>query len=173
MKHFTIIVGLLFATGAQAAIIGAPFLPEVDTRFNNIEQSLYSAPESGNSGISVSHHVKGIFNISASGTYTATNTLLLPQNAIIQQAFWYSSASGTPPSGTTLAFQCDAANDVYTATDISTIQTNAITAGVETGTAATMHLVTTSGGCTPKAVLGVHNVTAGVVNLFLDYVLAK
>lgn len=171
MKKLLLALLLLSPFSAQAAIIGAPFLPEIDNRFNNIEQSLYSNTEAGNSGLFVSHHAKGIYNISTSGTYSPSNSVVIPPNAIIQQVFWYTSASGSPAAGATMSGQCNVANDLISGVSLTNMANNTITAGVPTGTAATM--VYSSAGCTPKMVLGVSNVTAGVYNLFIDYVVAK
>lgn len=162
---------MCLVSSAHAAIMGAPFQPEIDVRFNNIEQSIYSIPEAGNQGVFVDHHVKAVISTSASGTLSTGITI--PQNAIIQQAYWFVSASGSPVNGTTLAFQCDAANDIYSATNITNFQNNTITSGVETGTAANMHLVTTAGGCPVKAVVAVNTPTGAVWDLFIDYVIAK
>lgn len=169
MKKLALIVLALVSFNASAAIMGAPFIPEVDKRFNNIEQNVYSVPEAANSGVFVDHHAKAIVSLGNAGTYATS--INLPANAIIIQAYWLMDTKGTVPSGTTLAFQCDSANDVYSAADVSAVSAGTITAGVETGTAATMHM--SSSGCNLKAVVAVHNMVGTVADLFVHYVVAK
>lgn len=189
MKNLILISLLAFSLQANAAIKGAPFIPEVDLRFNALETGVAGQfndgfkaggikaaslkDQAGNpdaTGIYALKVAKSTFSMvgKVAGTYSLAP--VLPAGAIIRQA-WFEVAAQPAPSGTTIAFQCVSANDVFSAADETAASVGAIVAGVETGVASTM--LYSSAGCTLKAVIAVHTATAGVLNLFVEYVVAN
>lgn len=176
MKNFLCLFGLalLTALNAHAAIVGTPFLPEEDSRYDLIENPASTAKvgslkgEKGNSGSFVQHEAKGIFSIiGTAGTYTTP--IVLPKNSVITQAFVFVEQAQLP-SVNTVRLDCDASGDVLAAADESGVAANGFFSGVETGTAATMHY--SSAGCTVKAVTN-GTMTAGKYDLIVDYLIVK
>lgn len=188
-----------FEPMANAAIQGAPFIPEVDNRFNCLESGTCTGPGSGAGFASgavsgtalaalsvpwsalltgqatgaVGAFPETIYKATFSMIHTAAtlNTgIVLPAKSIIKQAFFRVNVVPTP-GGTTLAVQCVGANDVFTATDETGASIGNTIAGTETGTAATMLDVVA--GCTVQYLIGTHTGTAGNITLFLDVVPAN
>lgn len=178
-------VAALIAVGtyAHAAILNAPYQPEVDQRFNAIEAGLANVGAAGYGGnypgIASGAGVNGTYGdyiakqvVPLTGVVVGTialPSLVVPAGAIITQAYIKVNTAMTP-SGTTLALKCINANDVFTATDETGASANAIVSGVETGTAATM--LYTSAGCTINLTTAVHNFTAGAIEVFVNYILS-
>ena len=171
MKNILLLLlALSFSTHADAALLGAPYMPEVDARFNALESS--SVQQAGNSGNNFTTYLaKGIINLTNQSLALVSTPVVLPAMAIITQAYIYTETR-IAPSGTTLALQCLTANDVLTATDETGNGPTTIYAGAEVGTAATM-LFTGSTGCTISAKGGTHTATAGLIDLFIQYVIAN
>lgn len=66
----------------------------------------------------------------------------------------------------TLAFSCEDANNIFTATDID----GTAAGGVIVGTATTVPVGNIAADCTVTATIAVHAFTAGKVNVFVNYV---
>ena len=198
-KLATLLVLLLSSINANAALLGAPFLPEIDNRFNCIEtgycntaypgaqvfatvvgSSTYPVglggmqnPGAGRSTVAfMDYVVKESINLA--GEVAGVNYPLgasIPGNAIITQAFVV--IKGPPaPGGTKIAVSCMTQGDIFAATDESAVSANTIVAGVETGTPATM-LYVNSFGCTPWITPTVHSATAGTVEVYITYILSQ
>ena len=172
-KLFAILaLGLcLLNPAANAAILGAPYIPEVDSRFNALE-TLFTYPNSiaGGTGIFPSTTAKGIVTLTGtSGVYTSTG-IVLPANAILEEA-WVYTATQIQPTGTQLALQCITAGDVFAAADKTATAAGGIYSGVETGTAANM--LYDASGCTVKWETTIHQATSGVIDLFINYTVAN
>lgn len=169
---------------AHASIQGAPFLPEIDARFNCLESGYcsggpyvppgFAAGSLASSVLQQGYGSQGVFaqqlykadvliNGDVAGNYNTT--LVLPAKSIIRQAFIYTKAAITP-SGTTTALKCASTGDILAATDETGNAANTIFSGVETGTAANM--LYTSAGCTVVLTTAVHTATAGEWTVYLD-----
>lgn len=187
------LVAILTATlapAAYAAIQGAPFIPEIDARFNCLESgycptggsyappgfvsgttaftSLFN-PAGGTVGnIGLSYWKADVAMAHVVGTYNTT--IVLPAKTIIKQA-WIYTKTQIVGATSTIAFQCVAANDILTATDETGKAADSIYAGTEVGTAATM--LYSAAGCTVKLVVGTATITAGEAFLFLETIPAQ
>lgn len=196
MKNFALILLALCSISAQAAIIGAPFQPETDNRFNSIESGYVQYPggvvanQVGSSTYPVSigsmrkiapgrstmsfvkYTAKGNIALSGNAVNVPISTNVnIPADAIITQVYFY-IAEKILPSGTSIAVQCMGAGDILAAIDKTASAANTVFPGVEVGTAGTM-LYVNSYGCSPKALLGGNTATGGVVEMFVDYVMAQ
>lgn len=186
----------LFSLSAHAALLGSPFMPESDARFNALEkgtgfsagaisttdlasgavtESKLEVPTS--SGLYVPRVARIVWDQSV-GTNGAVGThalgVTIPANAVIRQVWFFTKTSVVSTSNNgTIAFQCNSANDLFSAADIDSSSGVAgqIGAGVEVGTAATMLKVTTA--CNVSAVIAVNAFTAGKIDLFVEYVLGE
>lgn len=178
MKSFVVVLSLLFAVAANAAQIGVPFSPEADQRFDIIENanSKIVMPqgslkgEVGHSGNSfVSHHAKAIVSV-VNGTGTYSTPIVLPPGAIVERAYALVDTQLVGATST-LAWQCNVANDILSAAAETGVAVGGIISGIPVGSPASM--VYSSAGCTLKYVIGTAALTAGKLEFFVDYVVAK
>lgn len=175
MKQFILV--LLLAVGsinAFADIENAPFIPEVDRRFNAIEQGNHynysTFPMGSKDGHWAQQEVQATYDFA---TYTGASSsydlkVALPKNAVIQNTGIYSI---TQPTGAgTLAFQCQNAGNLLAATAPGSFATaGSAISGVETGPGSTWKTVTAA--CDITAVIASSTLTAGKVTVFVDYVI--
>lgn len=199
MKTFLPLFALVAALSlqAQASLIGSPFLPESDARFNALENGTSIATSGittakiaagavteaklevpSAAGLYVPRVARAVWDPSGDATMrtVAAHTLgvTIPANAVIRQVWFYTKTSLVSVSNNgTIAFSCNSANDLFSAADIDSSSGVAgqIGAGVEVGTAATMLKVTTA--CNITATVAVNAFTAGKIDLFVEYVLGE
>lgn len=192
-KTFVASVALLLtlfnlAPAAYASRQGAPFIPEVDARFDCIESgfctgSSYTPPgfaagsivESklqalGNTGLNELRVAKATWSFAANGGAISTIPLgvTIPANATMIRSWIYIKTAVTGTSTGTIAFKCANANDIFTATDETGSSSDTFVEGVQTGTAANFKKVTTA--CVVSIVIATQAMTAGVVDAFVEYV---
>lgn len=183
MKNLFLLLALLTAIPSHAAILGAPFQPETDRRFDLIENPAASGvlPQgnlkgekglaTGTGGTFLSHHAKAIFSVVGSFGATAIATpIVIPAGAIIERAYFLVDTQ-VAGATSTLAFQCNSAGDLLATASQTGVTAGSIIAGIPVGSPSTM--VYTSAGCTVKYVIGTANITAGKLEMFIDYVVAK
>jgi hypothetical protein len=191
MKKLSVVFAILLALAttltlahkSSAALLGAPYSPEIDARFNAIEVgspfNVFNPGYAGNyPGIATGVGVNGTFGdyiakqiINMTGVAIGTTSLTaipIPANAMITQAFFrVNTAYG--PSGTTVAFQCLTTGDIFAATDKTGSAAGTIVSGIETGVATA--ILDVPNGCTPAMVTAVHPATSGQLELFINYFL--
>lgn len=186
MALFLVICASAVHFDASAKILGAPFMPETDARFNCLEVGSSAAckGQPGFTALSIpwANLIQGTATgavgqfpisvwkqtVSAVVTAAAHNTsIVLPAKTLIRQA-WIRINTAITPSGTTSAFSCLGANDIFTATDETGASAGAIVAGAETSTGATM--LDVPSGCTVVYTGGAHTGTAGAIELFIETV---
>lgn len=196
MKKLFLLVAL-FSFSAQAALIGSPFLPESDARFNALElgtglgagvvttakiaaaavtEAKVEVPSG--SGLYLPRVARAVWDPSGTASMGTVGAHVLgvtvPANAVIRQVWFYTKTSlvSTGNNGT-IAFSCNNANDLFSAADIdaSSGVAGQIGAGVEVGTAATMLKVVAA--CNLTATVAVNAFTAGKIDLFVEYVLGE
>jgi len=93
----------------------------------------------------------------------------LPAKAIITQAYFHTITQFVDGGAGTVALKCEDAANIFAAADITGITVGTNTSGVPTGTAATM-VDSIAAACVITATIAVAEQTAGVLNLFLEYV---
>lgn len=200
MKPVLLILALLLSVPSFAS--QAPYSTEVENRFNTIEADSWVTSArinalavttakiaAGNvteakleaptgAGLYVERVARIVWDPSGvAGDRTVASHasgVTIPANAVIRQVWFFTKTSlvSTGNNGT-IAVQCNAANDVFSAADIdaSTGVAGSIGAGVEIGTAATMLKVTTA--CDITFVVGTNAFTAGKMDWFIAYDIAE
>jgi len=101
------------------------------------------------------------------GTVSMVETL--PANAIITQAYFFTEVQFVDGGAGTVALHCEDAGNIFAAADITGIAVDAVTSGVPIGTAGTM-AAGIAAGCTITATIATAEQTAGVLTLFVEYV---
>ncbi len=176
----------LISLSAQAAIIGTPFSPEEDLRFNALEtgssigaraitETMLATPAAGTTGLFPARVAKAIWDPSGiTGQRTVAPHdlgVMIPAHSIITRAWFYTKTSVTSTSNNgTIAFSCQAANDIFSAADIDSSSgvAGSIGAGVEDGDPANMKYMT--GACDIVATVGTNAFLTGKIDLFVEYV---
>ena len=179
MKIILSCLFMLFAANAFADIEGAPFLPEIDARFNAIEQGNHFVNNKFPMGSADGHYVKQIaqatYDYSKQGaTAGATGTydlgISIPANAIILQSWVYSITKPTTSASGTLAFKCQNTSDILATTAAASFAAaGASIDGSSTGAAAAFKYITAK--CDIQAIVATGALTAGKVTAYVEYVI--
>lgn len=177
MKNMLPLVFLIlacFTNFAHADLQGAPFSPEVDKRFNAIEQgnhinTLY--PHGASDGHNVKQLAQATYDFAkqtgAIGTYDLG--IGLPAKAIVVRSYAYSTTKPTTGASGTLAFQCQDAGNLVAATAAASYgAAGASIDGAATGAASAFQYP--SAKCNIKAVIATGALTAGKVTVYVEYV---
>lgn len=176
MKKFLLSLTLLFVTiAANAAIVGAPFIPEEDTRFDAIEQGntiKQTYPAGSADGHYVKQYVKATYDFAKKGGAIGSIDLgvSIPANAVETRSWVYDITQPTTSAAGTLAFYCasSASPDLKQPTAAASYPAaGAVAEGTQTGTAANFSVV--SSKCNINAKIGTGALTAGKVVLFVEY----
>ena len=177
MKIILSCLFMLYAANAFADIEGAPFLPEIDARFNAIEQGNHYLQNSFPSGAADGHYAmqeaKATYDYSKQGaTAGATGTydlkVSIPKNAIIQRSFIYSLVQPTTSASGTLAFKCQNTSDILATTAAASFAAaGASIDGSSTGSASTFKYTTAA--CDIQAIVATGALTAGKVTVVVRY----
>lgn len=148
---------------AYAAIVGAPFIPEIDARFDCLESSQFPNCKNQPSHPGV---LIGQVSVVAGSGASVSSPLVIPPNNIITQTWLYVKTQ-LAPSGTKIAVKCLTAGDILAATDESGQAAGVFLAGIQDGTTTHM-LASGSSGCTLVFTDTVHAATAGVFDVYAD-----
>lgn len=175
MKKLFVAFGFIFALGlfanAHADIEGTPYIPEIDNRFDKIEEGYFTAPATLDG-----HHrqqvVQATYDFSkqtgAVKTYQYPNATL-PKGAIITRSYAYSITQPTTSASGTLAWSCQNQGNIFAATAAASYGAAASTVdGVESGAASAFRNITVP--CILSATIGTGALTAGKVTVFVEYV---
>lgn len=185
MKKLFLSLGVLAAaftaflavSNTHAAIKGAPFLPEIDARFNALEGPSFINGKYANfraDSVAVKHTAQATYNFATNGGAVGTHSLLvqIPKNAVIVRSYAYSITKPTTSASGTLAFTCENAGDLVAATAAASYAAaGASIDGASTGAASVFKYIDTAGPCTISAVIATGALTAGEVTVFSEYVL--
>jgi hypothetical protein len=173
-KLLMVAAATLLTTTAFAALEGAPFQPHDDKRFDTNETnitSLTTAQTQTADGNLVKRVVRANLDCGVSDCSVGTVSMVqtLPANAIIYQSYWYTETQFVDGGSGTVAFHCEDANNIFTAADITGNADGSIVAGNATGVIATM-TAAIAAECTITATIATAEQTAGVLTLFVEYV---
>lgn len=181
MKQLILCAVLAFANlaiwNAHADIEGAPYLPEIDARFNAIEQGNHFLNNSYPSGSADGHYVQQLaqatynFAVQTGATGTYDLGVSIPANAIITRSYLYSITKPTTSASGTLAFYCNSSTNPEFKLDLAAASypaAGALAEGIQTGTAANMSVIATK--CDVHASIKTGALTAGKVTLYINYV---
>ena len=181
MRKFLSLSLLLLIMGvaaphARADIENAPFIPEIDRRFNAIEQGnhyQYSKfPMGSADGHWTQQAVQATYNFATMGGAISYQDLgiSLPAGAVVTQAGAWSLTKPTTSASGTLAFTCGA-SPVFTFLNAtaaaSYASAAAAIAGNSNGTITNWSTITTK--CDINALIATGALTAGKVTLFVNY----
>ncbi len=103
---------------------------------------------------------------------TVSMVQALPATAIITQVYYYIVTQFVDGGSGTVALHCEDANNILTAGDITGISGGVVTTGAAIGTAGTM-VASIASACTITATIATAEQTAGVLVLFVEYVVAQ
>lgn len=179
-KYFLVALLALSAISAHADIQGAPFIPEIDARFNALEQGNHILnnvyPMGSADGHWVQQEAQATYDFAKYTGAVAGYDLgvAIPAGAIVTRSFLYSITQPTTSASGTLGFYCNNASNpefkLQTAA-ASYPAAGALAEGIQTGTAANMSVIATKCDVHAKIVTGA--LTAGKVTLFINYVIHK
>lgn len=169
---------LVTAISANAAILGTPYPPAVDKRFDAIEQGNVLLQGSYPAGAADGHYVRQLAQATydfakqtgAIGVYDLG--IKIPKNAIVEKAWLWSLTQPTTSASGTLAWLCGSFPEFKAATAAASYAAaGAAIDGIETGSAANMSAV--SADCNIKAQIATGALTAGKVTLYVEYTIHK
>ncbi len=99
------------------------------------------------------------------------NPATLPKGAIVTRTYWNAVAAVTSGASATVAFDLLTAGDLLAATAKATLSLAAIGEGIQDGTVT--HMLQCTADTIPTATVGTAALTAGKINLFIEYVISN
>lgn len=193
MKKITFLFAFLScvtATNSFAAIQGAPYQPEIDSRFNNLEsngsgfaagaipaaalgaasvtEAKLSVPTLN--GLNASRTAKAQYDFATLGGAVGSVSLgvTLPAGAIIKRDFIYTITQVAGASAPLIAINCETANNIFSAASMNAVVAGTLTEGVSTGAASVFKKITSA--CPIAVTISSGAATAGKFDVFVDYV---
>lgn len=180
MKSLICLIGLVFCMNAIAS---TPFHPYEEVRFSAIEanidtieaQNLVAGiPLAANTVTKKTGRFVKTFSNNATGSTFSFGTL--PAYAVVTNSYLDVVTDVLPVNASnTLAAHCVAANDIFTAADISSASSDIVMAGTVTGGATAVEV--TSAGCNLVGTIGSgagsSAFASGKVILFVDFLLSE
>jgi hypothetical protein len=158
MKNILFAIYLVFACLATLPTLAAPspYGPKLDARLNKLE---------------VQYVAKFQYDFSYYGGDTGTYSLgvYLPANAIITRSFLYVDTQLVDDGSGTLAFHCEDANNIKTATDMTGSSAGAFIEGESTG-ASSAFKGSIAARCEITATIATAAITAGKITGWVKYV---
>lgn len=179
MTKFFSTLTLFFVTAtAQAAIIGNPFLPEIDSRFDAVEGNSVINASPGNHQQQLAVGYVDFSKCTASSTVAAGCSLgvSLPANAVIRRSWLWVVNQLTALNGATLAVMCQNNNDIFTATtNLSLVSTGLPIDGIATGASTVFKSITRA--CNVSTLITGNSagstITAGKLEAYIEYFLHR
>jgi hypothetical protein len=113
-KYFLVLILAMTALTAYADIEGAPFLPEVDNRFDAIEQGRHLVTGKYPAGAADGNYVHAVahatydFAVKGGASTVFDLGVVIPKNAIIEKSYLWSVVKPTTSASGTLAWNCGA-----------------------------------------------------------------
>jgi hypothetical protein len=177
MKNWILLLLLVFAANSFATT--GPFHPYEKAKFDSVDSNISSNDTDISNLQTTNKNYSKIFEFDASAVAAPSGETIvlgtLPANAILLESYFYVNTPVIAPSDNTIAFQCESANDLFTATDLTDEPSGTLYNGaIDWENNATAPQVTTgSDGCNVSAVIGAGTtgVTAGILKLYVEYVL--
>lgn len=176
-KLYSLVIGLMLLSAQAFAVQGvdgsfdgySPFRSKVVEKITALESQNSTTSYTADGLLSL-RVARVTYDVSADGGGIGAHGLgvSLPANALLKQAYFYVKTQFVSASNGTVALSCEDANNIYSATNITGQSAGAITAGVQTGTAANMSSAIAS-ACEITATVASASYTAGKLNLFLEY----
>lgn len=122
--------------------------------------------------------VKGVYNFATQGGAVSSINLLdddgvavvIPSGAIITRVLVHAALAATSGGSATIALKSKTAADLLAATAVASFTLAALIDGIPVNTAATSIIMTAD--TTPQVTIAVAALTAGKLNVFIEYVLS-
>jgi len=195
-KGLFLVLVCLAPSFSFARLAGTPFKPEIDRRFDQIERATgdvtFSLADPNTTAIGASKVTQAMLvpitanglhanriaratfdfavHTGAVGTYSLD--VALPAKSVIIRS-WFQVVTQFVDAGSgTVAIQCEDANNIKTATDITGSAALAIVEGQSTG-AASAFIASIAAACNISVVLGGVDITAGKLIVFVEYVVGE
>lgn len=115
MKFLFVLAALILSANAQAALKGAPFMPEDDQRFDALENQTAAAAQISRL------YAKAVYDVANQGGASVAHPLgvVLPAGAVIESALVYVNTAFTQGTFGSVALQCAGVNDIMDWQDLS------------------------------------------------------
>lgn len=166
--------GLLAVTAvfSIAAIRGAPFMPEVDQRFDTLER-LTSPQDYAVDGLLAKRVARATYEVAVDGGGVGTHAMgvTLPAKAIITRSFMQFGAAFSDNGSGTVAIHCEDANNILSAADLTVHPTAGLLDGVSTGASAAMR-TNIAADCPIIATVATTAQLTGKITAWIEYVVA-
>lgn len=175
----TILLSLLFLSNAHA-VDGklldkyfSPFKDKVQQKLYKLEDVSATSDYRTKEGQFSVRVAKAVYDVSTDlGTIAAHGLgVSLPAHAVVKQVWFYTETQFVDAGAGTVALSCEDANNLYSAADVTGIAVGTTTAGVATGTAATM-VKAIAADCEITATVAGAAQTAGKMTIFVEYVVS-
>jgi hypothetical protein len=156
----------------------SPFVPKVITKVKALESKVASLDATASTA---SYIDDGILNVRvARASYSCTVSsdcavgahslgVALPAKSLIRQSWVYNVVKPVSAGAGTVAFSCEDANNILTATNLTSVSSGDVTAGASTGVASTM-VKAIAAPCNITATIASADYTTGQWNVFVEYV---
>jgi len=162
------IAAVLMSLLAYTAQQGAPYQPEVDSRFNTVEE-LVSEANNDEDGIKTLHLARATLDC-GSGCAVGGHSLdvSLPAKSLIKHVYGLAVTQGVSVSGGTVALFCEDANNLISARNMTSYASGSAFFGAPLGTSGTV-VGNIAAECEITAQVASSDYSAGKFNFFVEY----
>jgi hypothetical protein len=179
------LVIVFFGLFAQAGLFGAPYMPEADKRFSNIEADIVGLKGADTAlqavdtmlttqtadGLTAGRVARVTYDVAVDGGTIAARGLgvTLPAKTLIKKAWFYTVTQFADAGSGTVALHCEDANNIFTATDITGNAAGVVVMGAADGAVANM-VKAIGAACEVTATVAGAAQTQGKLILYIEYV---
>lgn len=181
-KYFANLVALtltvFIAFSAYAVVKGSPYMPELDSRLNVIEddvtvlEALPAAATYDVDGLLGLRVVRATIDCGTASNCTVGAHPLgitLPANALLTKSFMFVKTQFASASAGTLAIHCEDANNVLTARNVTSYAASAVVDLNQTGVSGT-YTAGIASACALTATVASGDYTAGKGHAIIEYI---
>lgn len=149
MKNILLVALLLLSTNANAALKGAPFIPEMDDRFSDVEVAqeadeaaldILNADETAAAeGVGIARkYAKAVYDVAVDGGSSIPHSLgvVLPAGAIVTKTYVYINTAFTDGGTGSVRLDCIGAGDLMAYLDMTSFSANNLLVGQTVGATA-------------------------------------
>lgn len=147
---------ILLSLVSVAAVAATPYIPEVDARFSALEKK---------------QEVRVTYDVALKGGTVAAHGLgqFLPAKSVIVRDYLYIDTAFTDGGAGTVAFSCEDANNLKTATDLTAVSAGQFVEGAATGGSAAF-VSGIGSACEITATVAGSTQSTGKATLWLEYI---
>lgn len=128
MKYL-IAIGLFLTISAHADIKGAPYQPEIDARFDVLEDQVLSTSDASDGSAMAQKYVRATYDVSvdgASSTAAIGLGVYLPAKAIVTKILYYIDSQFTDSGNGSIYLQCEDSYNLLYPLDITSFSAGAV-----------------------------------------------